>query len=420
MMAPIQPRFTCIVNARVLTLADGPRPRRGQDLGRLGVIEEASVEIENGVISNITPGDAPAIGTLEGVTIEGDRMTIDARGRVLMPAFVDCHTHACFAGSRLDEWEMKLRGVPYLDILKQGGGIMSTVRATRAASEGELRGLLESRLALMAHSGTLACEVKSGYGLGAEHELKMLRAIRGATAGTGAAPTPTALLGHALDPEQEGFVDRTINETLPAVHTEFPGVPIDAFCEENAWSLKDTVRLLSRARELGHPLRVHTDQFTCRGMVEEAIALGALSVDHLESSPTNVLERLGASRTYGVMLPACGYHLDGRYANAQWFVQSGGALCLASNYNPGSAPTFSMAFVIADAVRRMGLSVGEAIAACTVNPATLLGLTNRGTIAPGQCADLLLLRHTDERMLAFEVDARPIDMILHGGRVLSL
>ncbi len=408
-----------IINARVLTLAEGPRPRRSKDLANLAIIDRGSVDIERGSIARVTPGSAPAINTPDGTIVDGNRLTIDARGRVLMPAFVDCHTHACFAGSRLDEWEMKLRGASYLDILKRGGGIMSTVRATRDASQSDLEDLLRARLALMARAGTLACEVKSGYGLATEHELKMLRAISAASAPSGANPSPTALLGHAIDPIQKDFVDRTISETLPAVHAEFPGISVDAFCEENAWSLKDTRRLLTRAKELSHPLRVHTDQFTSRGMVEEAIALGALSVDHLESAPTNVLEKLAATSTFGVMLPACGYHLDGRYANAQWFVQSGGALCLATNYNPGSAPTFSMPFVIAEAVRRMGLSVSEAIAACTVNPATLLGRSDQGTIAAGQRADLLLLRHTDERMLAFEVDARPIDLVISQGQLLT-
>ncbi|QYU67070.1 imidazolonepropionase [Leptolyngbya sp. 15MV] len=367
------------------------------------MIPLGEVEIRAGLITAVRTLDRPRTDLS---THDERHGIIDAAGRVLMPAFVDAHTHACFVGSRLDEWQQKLRGVPYLDILRAGGGIMATVRAVRDASQAQLTAALRERIDLARRSGTLTHEVKSGYGLSAEHELKMLRAIR-----DDPRAIPTALLGHAIDPDDPTFIDRTINDTLPAVSAEFPGIPIDAYCETGAWSVNDTVRLLAAARALGHPIRVHADQFNSLGMIDQAIALGAASVDHLEASPTDALDRLAASSTFGVMLPVCGFHLDGRYANAQYFVRAGGALVLASNDNPGSAPSCSMPLVIALAVRHMGLSTAEAIAATTVNPAELLGLRDRGTIAPGQRADLILLRHTDERRLAFEVDAHPIDRV---------
>jgi imidazolonepropionase len=344
---------------------------------------------------------------------------IEAEGRVLMPGFVDAHTHACWAGDRLDEWELKQRGASYLEILQAGGGILSTVRAVRAASEAELSATLRGRLELMLENGTTTVEVKSGYGLNTADELKMLRAIVAAARTFPGTVVPTALLGHAMAPDQPHFVDTVIEETLPALHEEFPGVTVDAFCEEGAWSLAGCRRLFERARALGHPLRLHADQFNSLGALEMALDLGARSVDHLEATTPENLTRLAKSAAFGVMLPACGFHLDGRYANARAFLDAGGRLVLATNYNPGSAPTFSMPFILALAVRKLGLRVPEAIAACTAAAASLLGFSDRDRIACGLRADLVLLRHRDERLLAYEVGANPVEQVICGGRRMS-
>ena len=404
-----------ITNARVVGAA-GPGARRGAALRELQVSPSADVVIDNGVIAAIHAGG-------EAKSPVTAPQTIDARGRVLCPAFIDCHTHALWAGSRIDEWERKLVGATYLDILAAGGGIMSTVRAVRAASEESLTATLRDRAGTwFARGGTLTAEVKSGYGLSTETELRMLRAIR-AAAGTGVGSVtlaPTALLGHALDPDvdAETFVRRTIEETLPAVHGEFPGIVIDAYCETGAWSLSQTVALLERATALSHPLRVHADQFNSLGMVREAIRLGAQSVDHLEASTDADLDALAESQTFGVVLPICGMHLDGRYARARRFVEAGGTLALATNCNPGSAPSASMPLAIALAVRHCGLTPAEAINAGTVNAAAVLGFADRGFIAPGARADLILLRHTDERSLAHELGGNPVDYVIAQGRVL--
>jgi imidazolonepropionase len=399
-----------IRDARVLTLA-GTRPRRGKALADLAVLPRAGVLVENGAIA--------AVSSDSKFRVRGSESEIDARGRVLMPAFVDCHTHACWAGERLDEWDQKRRGATYLEILGAGGGIMSTVRAVRSASEDALVELLRGRVAAMERCGSATIEVKSGYGLSTEHELKMLRAIARAAVEWGGTVVPTALIGHALDPEEPNFVERTIRETLPAVSESFPGITIDAYCEKGAWSLEETVRLFERARELGHPLRVHADQFNDLGMIPEAIRLGARSVDHLEASSPEHLGQLAASGTFGVALPVAGFHVDGRYADARRFVDAGGLLALATNYNPGSAPSPSMPMAIALAVRCCGLSPAEAICAATVNAAELLGLRDRGRIEAGQRADLVLLRHTDERMLAYEFGDSPVEAMIIGGRLLE-
>lgn len=425
-----------ITNARTLTLASGPRPRRGSSLADLAILPAADILIEN---DRITAVDASSTCSLARSLAPPSLQPLDANGRVLLPAFVDCHTHACYVGERLDEWQMKLAGKSYLDILSAGGGIMSTVRSVRAASQQQLNDALLRRIAIFLAHGTTTIEVKSGYGLSTVDELKMLRAIVDASKHTPATIIPTALLGHALDPAlaPDDFVARTISETLPAVHAEFPGIAIDAYCEKGAWSLDQTLRLFDRARELGHPIRVHADQFNSLGTIPALVAprprrergsgggfssSSILSIDHLEATTDADLQTLAASNAFAVALPIAGLHLSsrtgGQYANLRRLADFGGAIAIATNHNPGSAPTYSMPLAIAAAVRFCGLTPAEAIIAATVNPATLLGLQDRGTIAPGQRADLVLLRHTDERELAFELGGNPVDAVICGGKLM--
>jgi len=414
-----------IHNARILTLAEGSIPRRGAEARNLSVIENGYLLL--GDTESVAVGEGPPpSGALSGDAAchvdeeSADHTVIDARGRVVMPAFVDAHTHACWAGDRLDEWDMKRRGASYLDILSAGGGIMSTVRAVReTACEPLARSLLE-RVHRMRREGSAACEVKSGYGLDTDTELKMLRAIHAARQGGLEHIAATALLGHAVDSQRPDFIQYTLEETLPAVSREFPGVTIDAYCEEGAWSVEDCRRLFETARSLGHPFRVHADQFNSLGMTPIAVEMGARSVDHLEASTEADLKALAESDTYGVMLPATGFHLDGRYADGRLFMDMGGALVIASNYNPGSAPCSSMPFVISLAVRELGLTIEEAITACTCNPASLLGVADElGRIRRGAPASVVMLRHTDERGLAYEFGGDPVDLVIRQGQIVK-
>lgn len=382
-----------IRNARLVTGDERP------------TIPSTNLRIAGSLIQAIDPTLEPA---------PTDRV-LEADGRVVMPGFVDAHTHALWAGDRLDEFELKLRGASYLEILKAGGGIWSTVRSVRSASQSELAELLRQRLALMLSEGTTTVEVKSGYGLGTEHELKMLRAITDAARDFRGTVVPTALLGHALDPSDADFVQRTVEETLPAVHREFPHVAIDAYCEQGAWSVDDCRKLLSAAARLGHPLRLHVDQFHCLGGIELALELSVRSLDHLEATPKELLARVARAGAFGVMLPISPFHLDTRYGDARSFVDAGGKLVLATNCNPGSSPTSSVPLVIALAVRKLGLSCREAILAVTSSPAELLGLSDRGRVHPGKRADLIVLRHRDERLLAYELGGNPVLHVICGG-----
>jgi len=397
----------------VLTMAGARAAARGQKACELGAIDSADVLVEGDVIASVEPTG----GALAGA--RADRV-FEASGRVLMPGFVDCHTHACWAGSRLDEWERKLRGATYLELLEAGGGIMSTVRAVRAASREELRAALVGRLNAMLREGATTVEVKSGYGLTTADELKMLRAIADAGADWLGTVVPTACIGHAIDREQDEFVARTIEETLPAVHEEFPGVAIDAYCEHGAWSLDECLRLFDRALDSGHPVRVHADQFHSLGMIPEAVRRGFRSVDHLEATTPDDRKLLAESETFGVMLPCSGFHVDGRYGDGRSFLDAGGTLAIATNYNPGSAPCPSVPMAVALACRQCGLRPDEALVAATRSAADVLGFQDRGVLRPGARADLVLLRHTDERDLAFEFGGNPVDLVIAGGRIESV
>ncbi|MEZ6235421.1 MAG: imidazolonepropionase [Phycisphaerales bacterium] len=407
---PHQPTDDALLirNARVLTLGESPWPRRGHALGDLSVVERADVLCQNGIVRAVGPDlDAPP-GARE----------IEADGRVLMPAFVDCHTHLCWAGSRIDEWEKRLAGATYLEILESGGGIMATVRAVRAATIEQLAAALLDRLIRLLRAGTTTVEIKSGYGLSTNHELKMLAAIDSAAGLWAGTIVPTALLGHAKDPDDPTFVQRTIDETLPAISQSHPGITIDAFCEKGAWNLDETILLFEQARQRRHPLRVHADQFNSLGMTPAAIRLGARSVDHLEASTDADLRALADSSTFGVILPACGFHLDNRYARGRAFLDHNGLLAIATNANPGSAPCSSMPMAVALAVRACGLTPWEAIGAATANAAALLGFTDRGVIVHNAKADLILLCHRDERALAYEFGEDPVDMVVCDGRIV--
>lgn len=394
-------------NARILTLAGGSRPRRGKELGDLGILPVGEILIVEDKITAVGPKvDAPA-----------DAEVIDAQGRVLMPGFVDCHTHACWAGDRVDEWEMKLRGVPYLEILKKGGGIHATVKAVREATQKQLAASLRDRLGLMLREGTTTVEVKSGYGLNTEAEMKMLRAIRRAASEWPGTVVPTALLGHAFEGDLDDYARVVVKDMLPEVSREFPDIAVDAYCEQGAWSVDACVKFFEKARK-HHPVRVHADQFNSLGMIPEAIRLHARSVDHLEASTRKDVLALAASSTMGVILPCTGLHTDQRFMRSRLFIDHGGAIALATNCNPGTSPSHSMPLAIALAVRFCQMTPAEAIAAATVNAAAVLNLNDRGTIAPGQRADLILLHHKDERALAYEFGGNPVDKVICSGALV--
>ncbi len=397
-----------IRNARILTLAGDARPRRGAAMRELGVIPAGDVLVGEGTIAAVGAKlEAP-----EGTEI------IEARGRVLLPGFVDCHTHACWSGDRFEEWERRLRGAPRRDIVQAGGGDSATVHAVRAETRKQLAAALKPRLDAFLREGTTTVEIKSGFGLATEEELKLLRAIVRAGHEWAGTIVPTALLGASFEGALDEYARMVVKEMLPEVAREFPDIAVDAICERDAWSVDACVRLFEKAKKY-HAIRVQADRFSSLGMVPEAIRLGARSVDHLEAASKADLEQLAASRACAVFLPCAGFDSNQRYARAGFFVDAGGAVALGTDCGPGAAPTYSMPFAVALAVRFCGLSPAEAITAATVNAAAVLGLSDRGTVTAGQRADLVLLRHTDERMLGYEIGGNPVDLVICGGKRLE-
>lgn len=393
-----------IRKARVLTLAGEPGPRRGAALGELGVLAEGDVLVRDGLIEAVGPRvEAPA-----------EAEVIEAFGRVLMPGFIDCHTHLCWMGDRLDDWPLRLDGASDRDLVAKGGGISATIYAVREATQKQLAAAVRDRLTLVLREGTTTVEIKSGYGIQPEAELKQLRAIERAGAIWQGTVAITALLGHRVEGDPDAQVRSMLKDALPVVTREFPNAAVDACCGDDAWSVESCVKLLRKAQKR-HAVRVHADERKPSGMIAEAIGLFARSVDHISASRRDDLVALARSPVMGVILPVSGFHSHGRFARGGFFVDEGGALALATNCNPGTAPSMSMPFAISLAVRYCGLSPAEAIAAATVNAAAVLDLKDRGRIEPGLRADLLLLHHRDERQLAYEVGGNPVEVVICGG-----
>jgi len=405
------------------------RPRWGKAMNALGLIEDGAVAASQGLIT--------LVGTTEEVLAqtEADEM-IDASNRVVMPGFVDPHTHLVFAGSREDEFELRLKGATYMEIMAAGGGIMSTVRATRAATLLQLIAQSRERLDRMLAHGTTTAEVKSGYGLNVDDELKMLEAIRQLDVTHPIDLVPTFLGAHAVPVEFKGqadeYVEVVINEMLPLAEREMregpsdasaPSVPFfcDVFCEEGVFSVNQSRRILERARELGFGLKIHADEFKPLGGTRLAVELGAVSADHLVCTTAEEIEALAGSDTIAVSLPGTPFGLGHReYTPARQIIEAGGALALATDLNPGTCYCESMQFIIALACRYMRLTPAEAITAATLNAAHAIGLGDKvGSLETGKKADILVLDIPNYRHLGYRFGVNLVERVIKSGQAVS-
>jgi imidazolonepropionase len=397
-------------------------------MNELGLIEDGAVAISRGLVT--------LVGTTKEVLAqtEVDEM-IDASNRVVMPGFVDPHTHLVFASSREGEFEARIKGATYMEIMAAGGGIMSTVRATRAATLPQLIAQSRERLDRMLAHGTTTAEVKSGYGLNVDNELKMLEAIRQLDATHPVDLVPTFLGAHAVPAEFRGradeYVEMVINEMLPlaerklregASDASVPSLPIfcDVFCEEGAFSVSQSRRILERAGELGFGLKVHADEFKPLGGTRLAVELGAISADHLVCTPVEEIETLAESDTIAVSLPGTPFGLGHHeYTPARQIIEAGGALALATDLNPGTCYCESMQFIIALACRYMQLTPAEAITAVTLNAAHALGLGDKvGSLETGKKADILVLDIPNYRHLGYHFGVNLVERTIKSGQVL--
>ena len=393
--------------AQVASPAGTGAPLRGAELRRVDVVEDAYVLCRDGRVA--------AVGRMaELEPLRDDEVAeLDGGGLVALPGLVDCHTHACFAGDRVDEFDLRASGASYEEIHAAGGGILSSVRATRAAGEDALRAALESRRAAMRSHGTTTWEAKSGYGLDRETELAQLRAVA-AVGGVA-----TWLGAHAVPPEfadADAYLDFALAEVLP----EAAGIAdaADVFLERGAFDAAQARRYLSACREAGLALRLHADQFTEAGGVELAVELGARSVDHLEATGPDGVRALGGSDVTAVLLPIAALVLDRPQPPGRALVDAGAAVALATDLNPGSAFGESLPLACALACTQTGLAPAEALAACTVNAAHVLGRADRvGRVAPGYDADVVLLDAPDWRYVAYHVSGGDVAVVVEGGEV---
>jgi imidazolonepropionase len=392
--------------AQVVTLAGSDAPLRGADLGRVEVVEDAYVLCEDGRIAEV--GRMAELGPHAGEVEE-----LDGRGLCALPGLVDCHTHACFAGDRAAEFELRSRGASYEELHAAGGGILFTVEATRKAGEDGLREAVRRHREWMLHAGTTTFEAKSGYGLDRETELASLRAID-AEGGI-----PTWLGAHAVPPEfddADAYLDFALMEVLPEVAQIAEAA--DVFLERGAFDRDQARRYLEACRDAGLALRLHGDQFSEQGAIPLAIELGARSVDHLEATGDEGVRTLAGSEVVGVMLPVAALVLGRPMPPGRALVDAGAAVALATDFNPGSAFCESLPLVTSLACTQIGLSPGEALGAVTVNAAHVLGRADRkGRLAPGYDADLTLVAAPDWRHLAYHVGGGVVSAVVRSGRL---
>ncbi len=410
---------------QLVTCASPDVPKRGAEMRDVGIIENGAVAIAEGRFVGV--GTSAEIRA----AYKSDKV-IDAEGRVACPGFVDPHSHIVYAGDRLDEFEKKIGGADYLEILKAGGGIISTVRATRESS---LDGLVEggmARLDRMLAYGTTTVEIKTGYGLDTETELKMLETIARLDLEHPIDIVPTLLAAHAFPPEfaddRDGYVDLICGEILPkawdwytASHFHPKKTPIfaDVFCEKNAFDLAQSERVLRTAKALWFGLKAHCDEFLNLGGSRLAIGLGATSIDHLDMISDEEVDLLAASVTVGVVTPTVNFNLGSHaFADARKLIDRGCAVALSTDYNPGSAPCPSQAMAMAISCRYQKLLPAEALNAATINAAFAIGQGHRaGSIEVGKRADLIICDTRDYREIAYEFGGDLIASVVKRGRL---
>lgn len=392
--------------AQIATPAAVAAPLRGADLRAVRVIEDAFVLCHDSRVE--------AVGRMRELPhLEGDVVEVDGRGLAAVPGLVDCHTHACFAGDRVHEFSLRAGGASYEELHAAGGGILSTVRATRAAGVDALTEATIAHRGWMRAHGTTTFEAKSGYGLDRETELAQLRAV------LAAGGVPTWLGAHTVPPEFPD-ADVYLDFLLAEVLLDAAGIAeaADVFLERGAFDAQQARRYLTACRDAGLVLRLHGDQFTESGAVPLAIEVGARSIDHLEATGANGVRALAGSSVTGVLLPTSALFLGRPMPPGRALVDAGAAVALATDFNPGSAFSESLPLACSLACTQMKLAPEEALSACTVNAAHVLGRADRiGRIEPGHDADLVLLDAADWRHLAYHLAGDIVHTVIESGSI---
>ena len=418
---------TVFSNIAVLhTCASNGTPKKGGDMANTGAIEDAAIAVDHGIIQ--------AVGARSQILAEYTaRETIDCSGNAMVPGLIDCHTHIVFAGNRAAEFEQRVSGATYMEIMAAGGGIMSSARMVRAASAKELAEQSLPRIREMVALGVTTLEIKTGYGLTLADEVKMLQAIELLSMKTPITLIPTFLGAHAIPAEYksdpDSYAQLVIDEMLPAAMDWYKGSPFDGkvpffcdvFCEQNAFTLEQSRRVLTRAREMGYGIKIHSDEFTSLGGIPLGIDLGAASIDHLDAATEADIAALAKSDSVGVVLPGVNFNLgSSHYANARAMIDAGCAIALSTDFNPGSSPSPSLPLMMAISARYQQVTPAESLNACTINAAYALGMgSSHGSIEPGKVADLSLLNKPDLRCLSYEFGGNVIAEVWKNGRTVA-
>ena len=395
-----------------LVTAVGPGPRHGAAMRDLHLIEGAAVAVSNGLIV--------WTGKREDWTGHASER-IDVGGRAVVPALIDPHTHAVWAGDRLADFDARSTGKTYEQILRSGGGIRSSIRATAAATLEDLVHLAQPRIAALLRSGATTIEIKSGYGFDPRAELKMLEAIQLLRTSTPARLLATLLI-HIPPSEaahRASYVANVCHELIPEVATRNLATAVDVFIEQEAWHTEEAALMLRAAQHHGLAIKVHTEQFHRIGGLELALDMHALSADHLEACDPAQVDRLASSATIATILPGVTLHLGIPAAPGRRLIDAGAAVAVGTDLNPGSSPLFSSALALALAVRLNGLSAAEALTAGTANAACALGLSDTGRLEAGLRADFLVLKSHDWRNLVYTLGDNPVQEIWLGGKRLE-
>jgi imidazolonepropionase len=384
--------------SQLVTLAGPKRPRVGRELSELAIIRDGGMLIRDGKIDIVGP--SPEIENKAG-----GAQVVDARGKIVLPGFVDAHTHLVFAGDRLDDFQRRARGDTYEQIAKAGGGIWSTVEKTRAASEADLLKRAKKHAQWFLRCGTTTVEAKSGYGLTVEDEVKILHVMRQLKQETPLEIIPTFLGAHAVPRETapEEYIDLVIKEMLPQIANEELAEFCDVFCERGYFDTDQSRKILSAAKKLGLRLRGHVDQLTNSGGAKLMAELAAATADHLEQTDEQGIAVLKKANVQPVLLPGSVYALGStRYPRVREMIEAGLAVVLATDFNPGSSPTPSMPMILSLACTQMKMSPAEAITASTINAAYSLGCGDKvGSLEPGKVANFAIFDCEDYRELAY-------------------
>ena len=401
-----------IHNIGVLATPEGAEARRGEAQGKLRVLEKAWIYTENGEIISYGTGNPP-------VTF-GEKL--DAGGRLVTPGLVDAHTHLIFGGWRQNELAMKIRNVPYLDILAAGGGILSTVKATHAATEDELTAKASAALDEMLTFGTTTCEAKSGYGLCPDEELKQLRVIRRLNKEHPMDVAATFMGAHALPPaykeNREGYLRLLCEEMIPAVAKEQLASFCDVFCETGVFTAEESRRILECGREYGLIPKIHADEIDPIGGSQLAGEIGAISAEHLIVCPEDGIDSMARGGTIACLLPATSFYLNSTYAPARRMIEKGVPVALASDYNPGSCPCLNLQLVMNIACLKYRLTPEEVLTGVTLNAAAAIGMADKvGSIDRAKQADLVIWDAPDLNYLCYRLGSNLVHTVIKKGEI---